>query len=196
MRPKLKLLLLLLLLLHLGYFAYNAITIHNFSKNYSEEKSDIAIVLGAAIQEGQLSPVFRERINHGIYLYNKKIVKQILLTGGYGKGENVSESAVAKKYALSQGVPADAILIEEVSKYTIQNLIESKKIIDSLHLKSALLVSDPYHMKRAMDLAKKLGVNCKSSPTKTTMFRSYGPKTGSLIYESFYYSIGRLAGYN
>lgn len=196
MRPKLKLLLLLLLLLNVCYFSYNGVMIDNFSKKYSEEKSDVAIVLGASIKGGKLSPVFRERINHGIYLYNQKIVNRLLLTGGFGKNQTIAESAVAKKYALSHGIPESAILTEEVSKYTFQNIIESKKIMDSLHIKSALLVSDPIHMKRAMDMAHKYNLNCKSSPTKTTMFRSFGPKMGFLIYESFYYSIGRLAGYN
>lgn len=186
----------LIVSLHIIFFVHNTITIHFYSYNYSEEKSDVAIVLGAKTSQGKLSPVFKERINHGIYLYQNKIVDKILFTGGFGKDETISESATAKKYALTQGVSETDILIEERSKYTFQNIIEAKKLMDSLQLKSALIVSDPYHMKRAMSFAEKENLNCKPSPTKTSMYKSFGPKLGSLLYESYYYSIGMLAGYN
>lgn len=52
------------------------------------------------------------------------------------------------------------------SKYTTENLEQSKQIMDSLGLKSALLVSDPLQMKRTIKLAKYYEIDCKSSPTK------------------------------
>ena len=193
---KYRQILLLILLVFLVFFITNAITIYNYSFEYSEEKSDAAIVLGAGTDNGQLSPIFKERINHSIYLFNENIVEIILLTGGYGVGQKQSDSEIAKQYLLSQDIPNEAIVIEEKSRYTIENLIESVQIMDSLGLKSALIVTDPLHMKRSIDLAKKLKINCKPSPTKTTMYRSFFPKTKSLIYEAFYYSIGQITGKN
>jgi len=173
----------------IGYFLLNSIRIYNYSFVYSENKSDVAIVLGAGTNDGKLSPVFKERINHSILLYNNGIVNKIILTGGFGKGQKQSDSQTAKYYAIEKGIPEENIIIEEKSKYTTENLEQSKQIMDSLGMKSALIVSDPLHMKRAIKLAENYGIVCKSSPTKTTMYKSTYPKIKQLLYETFYFSL-------
>ncbi|MEO1055088.1 MAG: YdcF family protein [Bacteroidota bacterium] len=180
----------------LSYFIINAVSIYNYSFKYSENKSDVAIVLGAGTSNGRISPVFAERINHSKYLYNKGLVKMIILTGGYGEGQKESDSEVAKKHLLNQGIPMNVILIEKRSRFTIENLEESKRIMDSLSFKSALIISDPLHMKRSMAMAEKVGINGQPSPTKTTMYRSFYPKAKSLIYETFYFSLREITGKN
>jgi len=179
----------LVLGLILAYFTINAIRIQSYSRIYFETKSDVAIVLGAGTYDGKLSPVFRERINHSIFLYNKGLVDKLLFTGGFGALQTQSDSQVAKHYALKCGIPENVILIEEKSEYTIENLSESKLILDSLGLKTILLVSDPLHMKRAMTLAESFDMICQPSPTKTTMYKSINSKVKSLLYETFYFSI-------
>jgi len=173
----------------IGYFLLNSIRIYNYSFVYSENKSDVAIVLGAGTNDGKLPPVFKERINHSILLYNNGIVNKIILTGGFGKGQKQSDSQTAKYYAIEKGIPEENIIIEEKSKYTTENLEQSKQIMDSLGMKSALIVSDPLHMKRAIKLAENYGIVCKSSPTKTTMYKSTYPKIKQLLYETFYFSL-------
>lgn len=119
-------------------------------------------------------------------------MKKLIFTGGVGKDQRTSDSKVAKIYAINKGVPASDILIEEVSEYTYQNLRESKKIMDSLELKSALLVSDPIHMKRSMTLAHIHNIPCASSPTRTSMYRNTSTKMKFLLYETFYFSIREI----
>jgi uncharacterized SAM-binding protein YcdF (DUF218 family) len=189
-----KRLITILALSFFAYFTFNAIRIYNYSKQYSEEKSDVAIVLGAAINDGVPSPVFRERINHSIYLYKKGVVGKIIYTGGLGKGQNQSESEVAKSYAISRGVKKDDIFIEEKSKFTVENLSEAKKIMDVNKLTSALLVTDPFHMKRGMMYAKNNNIQSKPSPTKTSMYKSKTPKFMQLMYESFFFSLSEPMG--
>jgi len=173
----------------LAYFLLNSIRIYKYSFIYFESKSDVAIVLGAGTNDGKLSPIFKERINHTILLYNKGIVDKIILTGGFGKGQKQSDSQTAKYYAIENGIPQNSIVIEEKSKFTTGNLQQSKQIMDSLGLKSALLVSDPLHMKRVIILAENYGINCKPSPTQTTMYKSFYPKVKQLLYETFYFSL-------
>lgn len=175
-----------------SFFIINAFRIHEYSKIYTQEKADVAIVLGAGTNNGNLSPVFRERINHAIYLYKKQLVNQIIFTGGYGTDQATSDSQIAKQYAIKMGVSPTDLIIEEKSRYTVENLIESKNIMDSLNYKTALLISDPLHMKRAMKMAEELGINCQPSPTQSSMYRSWGTKWRSLCYETFFYSIGLL----
>ena len=173
----------------IGYFLFNSIRIYNYSFVYYQNKSDVAIVLGAGTNDGKLSPIFKERINHSILLYNKGIVDKIIITGGFGKGQKQSDSRTGKYYAIEKGIPKENIIIEEKSKYTTENLEQSRQIMDSLGMKSALIVSDPLHMKRAIILAKIYEIDCKPSPTKTTMFKSTYFKAMQLLYETFYFSL-------
>ncbi|MGB1315507.1 MAG: YdcF family protein, partial [Chitinophagales bacterium] len=102
----------------------------------------------------------------------------------------------AKNYAIKNNVPKEAILIEEKSKYTIENLAEAKSIMDSLKFETALLVSDPLHMKRSISLAQKKKITCFSSPTETSMYKSRKTKLQFLIYETFYFTLGKISGRN
>ena len=95
-----------------------AISIWNYGKIDEKAPSDVAIVLGASVWEDGVSPVYRERINHAIALYEDGFVDYIILTGGFGKGSYKSDSQVAKEYALSQGIPEERRLIEEKSTIT------------------------------------------------------------------------------
>ena len=75
-------------------------------------EADVAIVLGAAVYSDRPSPVFEERIKHGIDLYRAGKVRRLLFTGGYGDGAQFAEATAAKSYALEMEVPPCAILIE------------------------------------------------------------------------------------
>ncbi|MGV6862655.1 MAG: YdcF family protein [Putridiphycobacter sp.] len=174
------------------YLIINAIRIHSYASVYSEKPSDVAIVLGAGTKDGKLSPVYKERVNHGIYLYAKGVIKKLILTGGVGKKQILSDSQVAKNYALKKGIPEKDILIEEQSKYTYENITASKKIMADFGYQTALLVSDPLHMKRAMKLAKVYDLQCESSPTKTSRFKSTYTKTKFLIYETMFFSLREI----
>ncbi|HBZ88491.1 MAG TPA: multidrug MFS transporter, partial [Erysipelotrichaceae bacterium] len=88
------------------------------------------------------------------------------------EGQEYSDSEVAKSYAISKGVNKNDILIEESSKTTLENLIYAKKLMNENNLKSALIVSDALHMRRAMLMAKDEGIDAYSSPTKTSMFKT------------------------
>jgi uncharacterized SAM-binding protein YcdF (DUF218 family) len=149
--------------------------------------ADVAIVLGAAISDGEVSPVYRERINHAINLYEEGTVDYIILTGGFGDGSFKSDSQVAKEYALSQGIPEESILIEEKSNITEENLEFSKEIMDENNLKTAIIVSDPLHMKRSMLMAEDYNINALSSPTTTSMYKSLKTKIPFLLREEFFY---------
>lgn len=60
--------------------------------------------------------------------------------------------------------------------------------------KSALIVSDLLHMKRSMAICEGIGIHVLPSPTPTTMYQLWKAKSRSLVYESFFYSLGRIVG--
>lgn len=174
------------------FLTFNSIRIYRYSFEYSEKKSDVAIVLGAGTNKGILSPVFEERINHGIYLYEKSLVRKIIFTGGKGKGQDISDSQIAKHYAIEKGVLENDILIDQYSNYTYENLTAAKRIMDTHDYTTALIVSDPLHMKRSMELAIATKIECEPSPTKTSMYRTIVPRFKFLMYETFFYSFGKI----
>lgn len=148
---------------------------------------DAAIVLGAATADGEVSPVYRERINHSIWLYQNGYVDYLIMTGGIGKGNETSDAYIAKQYAIEKDIPEQAILIEEQSTITEENLKYAKMIMDAHSMDTAIIVSDPLHMKRAMLMADDFGITAYSSPTPTTMYRSAKTQLPFLGREVFFY---------
>ena len=182
-----RLISLFLVLSILFYLIFTAISIVSYGKTDGKANSDVAIVLGAGTSNGEVSPVYRERINHGIWLYENDYVDYLILTGGIGEGNNASDAYIAKQYALSKSVPEQAIFIEEKSTITEENLENAKAIMDENSFDTAIIVSDPLHMKRAMLMAGDYGIDACSSPTPTTMYRSFKTKIPFLAREEFFY---------
>jgi vancomycin permeability regulator SanA len=77
MKRFVKLIIIGVLLAFTLFVAANAWSIYKYSKVDETRETDVAIILGAALTKDGVSPVFRERINHGIWLYNNKYVKNI-----------------------------------------------------------------------------------------------------------------------
>lgn len=149
-------------------------------------KSDCIIVLGAAVEGTTASPVFEERIRHGINLYKAGHAPKLIFTGGVGEGQIHSESSIGRSMAIQHGIPASDILIEENSRTTRQNLSEARVLMRRHQMNSAILVSDPLHMKRAMMMASDLDIVAASSPTQTSRYRSFKTKFRFLLREVYF----------
>lgn len=149
-----------------------AFEVYRFSQLDEARPADAAIVLGAAVFRDRPSPVLRERINHAIRLYENGTVERLIFTGGVGWGDSRSEAEVARQYALARGVPAEAILMETTSTNTIENLANAEQVGTDQGLQTYLIVSTPYHMRRAIAIAEDLGMEAYTSPTRTTRWIS------------------------
>jgi|SRR5688572_6222013 len=169
-----------------------AVRIYTYGNNVADVNGDAAIVLGAAVWGDEVSPVFRERINHSIDLYRTGKVRKIIFTGGQGNRDELTEAAEARQFALKNGIPEKDILIEEASHTTYENVINAKRLADAHGLKKVLIVSDPLHMKRAVAMAKDIGLEAYPSPTPTTRYQGWRSQLESLTHETYYY-IGYLA---
>lgn len=168
------------------FVAYLFCSIALFSTIDQKKTADAAIILGAAAWYKRPSPVFQERIRHGLWLYKNGYVRKLILTGGKSKNAPFSEAYVARRYAIKQNIPADDILIEEQSQTTRENLLNALAIMKKNGLKTALIVSDPMHMKRAMQIAADIGLTAWSSPTPTTRYESFRAKIHFLLQETWH----------
>lgn len=133
--------------------------------------ADAAVVLGAAAWGNKPSPVFRERIEHGITLYREGRVGKLVFTGGTPKAGYMTEAEVARRHALSRGIPADDILYENTSRDTLHNLLHTKTLLDGAGLDSVIIVSDPDHLARAAAMAHYAGLNFQTEATPSSRYQ-------------------------
>lgn len=175
------------LLLILAYVGGQLWDIHRVGHLDRDREADCAIVLGAAAWHDKPSPVLRERLNHAITLFQEKKVGALLLTGGFGEGADYAESKVGRDYCVAQGVPRDKIEVEPRSRNTIENLREARAIMAEEGWDSALLVSDPWHLKRARRMAHDLEMTVYVAGTPSTRFQSLEARTKFLFGEFIRY---------
>lgn len=181
---KLAVMILITAIVTLGYLA---VSIYFYKNDQIPNQADAAIVLGAEVWGEEPSPVFRERINHAINLYKNDKVSKIIFTGGQGNGKVETEAIVAKKYAILQGVIESDILTETQSRTTYQNLYYAKQVAQNHPGNQFFIVSDPLHMKRAMLMAKDLGLKAYPSPTPTTRYKTLNSQFPFLLREIYFY---------
>lgn len=192
MRKKLSLVFKFIIAPALLFVVLVAVRIYTYGNNVNDLEGDAAIVLGAAVWSEEVSPVFRERINHAISLYRKGKVRKIIFTGGQGNKDELTEAAAARRYAIENGIPGRDILVEQTSHTTYENVVNAKRVADANGLKRVLIVSDPMHMKRAVTMATDVGLEAYPSPTPTTRYQGWRSRMGSLAHETYYY-LGYLA---
>lgn len=149
-----------------------ALAIWRFGRRSSRRRADCVIVLGASVWGDQPSPVFRERIRHGMELLRRGQAPCLLFTGGRVMGRRHAEARVAADFARSHGVPDRMILLEDRSQTTYENLVEARRLMQEAGLRSALIVSDPLHLRRAILMGRRLGMQVFPSPTTTTRYLS------------------------
>ncbi|MTI47920.1 MAG: YdcF family protein [Firmicutes bacterium] len=179
-RKQKKRLIIIAMVIIISYVTYISFDIYQYGNIDEAMKADAAIVLGAATWGSKPSPVFEERIKHGIWLYENGYVNKLIFTGAKGEGSNFSEAEVAKNYAIDESVPSEDIFIEEKSTITQENLFYASKIVKNNDFSRVIIVSDPLHMKRAMLMAIDYGLNAYSSPTPTTKIKSIKNKLSFL----------------
>lgn len=181
-------------LLLLAYVGGQLWDIHRVGHLDRGRHAECAIVLGAAAWHDKPSPVLRERLNHAIDLYKNGNVQALILTGGYGKGADYAESEVGLKYCVKKGIPRSSIHAESQSLNTVDNLKEAKKIMSKMNWKEALLVSDPWHLKRARRMATDMKMDVYVSATTSTRFKSTGAKAKFLFGEFALYHCYLVTG--
>lgn len=123
------------------------------------QKKDVIIVLGyPAKKDGSVSPILRERINKAAKLYHEGIAEVIICTGA-AVANNYVEADVIAQTLIELGVPDCSIIREKLAKGTYENLVNSKKIMKDRGLRTAVIVSSPWHLRKASSYAFRLGID-------------------------------------
>lgn len=135
-------------------------------------QADAIVVLGAAQYNGKPSPVLQARLDYGISLYKKKLAPRMIFTGGVGVGDTLSEGEVSRRYAEKMGVPASAIMVEREGVTSAESVAAAAALMRDAKLRTALVVSDSYHMLRVELLARRAGIQPYRAPAPTPIDKS------------------------
>jgi uncharacterized SAM-binding protein YcdF (DUF218 family) len=132
------------------------------------QKADAIIVMGAAQYRGKPSPVLRARLDHAISLWQRGLAPIVVLTGGVGTGDTISEAAAGRVYAMAHAIPDSAILLENEGRSSSESLRSAIGILHDRRLTTAVVVSDPFHMLRLEVLGRRFGIDLYTSPALPT----------------------------
>lgn len=137
----------------------------------SEKKCSAILVLGCRVRGETPSAFLMERTKHGAELFKKGYGEYIIVSGGKGSGENISEAEAMKRILIEEGIPREKIIEESKSTSTAENLKFSSSIIKEKGFDDILIVSNEFHLRRASILAKKNNIKASYSGV---FVKSYG----------------------
>lgn len=126
--------------------------------------ADAILVLGAAEYRGRPSPVLQARLNHALFLYLKHMAPRVITTGGAGGDPVFTEGSVGRSYLSAHGVPPEAVVVEQEADTTAQSVAAVGEIMRRMNLRSAIVVSDGYHIFRVKKMLESTGIKVYGSP--------------------------------
>ncbi len=132
-------------------------------------KADCIIVFGALVRaDGTLSDMLRDRVEVGIRLYKEGVAEKLLMSGD-SENDDYDETSAMKKYAVEQGVPEADIICDPYGLSTYDSVWRAKNVYG---LKNAVLVTQKYHLYRALYISEKLGLSAIGAAADLDTYRN------------------------
>jgi len=178
----------LVLLVLVGYATFR---IWQQGERDERRPAGAVVVLGAAQYDGHPSPVFAARLDHAVALFLTGDYRYLVVTGGGADGDQTTEAAVARAYALERGVPDERILVEDRGRTTLESLEGVATILRGHDLWDAVFVSDRTHMLRVLRMADDLGIVAWGSPTPSSPTDAIPSRRAA----AYVHELGALAWY-
>ena len=138
---------------------------------------DVVVVHGAGLINGKVGPLLGSRIKGGIDAWRDEDalrpgVPLLVMSGGQGPDEPVSEARAMADYAIARGVPSERILLEDRSTTTRTNITCTRDLLAERGMvdPQVLLVTSSFHAVRTAILASDMGVPWAVAPARTAWF--------------------------
>lgn len=145
-----------------------SLIIYNGNKTDSE-KVDYLVVLGAGLWGDTPSLALQERLEESIKFINENPNIKVVLSGGQGPGETITEAEGMRRYLVSKGVNENILIKEEESKSTKENMQFTKKLLKNIDGRDNLsikIVTNNFHMFRAKLIARNNGFIAYGQPSE------------------------------
>ena len=168
------------------------------------------IVLGGAMESGQISARHlqpglndsAERMTAAIAIWRHNPQLKVVFTGGEGElmGSGPSEAQRARAFFVSQGMPDEAMILEDQSRSTWENAVFTARLPGIDNQKPWLLLTSAWHMPRSMATFQKMGWNVTAYPVDfrsggVTSLSSYSISGGAVRWELYLHEVIGLLSY-
>jgi len=158
-----------------GYVSFQFVSFVVYAFLYARlpvrRRADFVVVLGSGLLGGgQVPPLLASRLDRGMAVVNRMAGSPVLIvSGGKGSDEQVSEAAAMSSYLVSHGFPAERVVLEDQSRTTEENLTYTKAIMERLRPGGyrCVIVTSNFHVFRAAMLARRLRVNGQATGART-----------------------------
>lgn len=138
------------------------------AKENKTDDVDFVMILGAGLKGDRITATFKNRLDMGYdYLIKNQRVK-VIVTGGKGIGETITEAEAMKKYLVNKGIDENRIIMEDKATSTMENFKYSKKLLPlSTKKYSIMIVTSDFHLFRSKILARRNRFIPYGLPAKT-----------------------------
>lgn len=138
-----------------------------------KDKIDYIIVLGSGLNGDKVTPLLKSRVDKAVEYYKKNDNVKIVVSGGQGNDELISEAQAMANYLLSIGIDAKDIILEDKSTSTFENLLFSHQLIiedSQSNLNNIYFSTSNFHVLRTALYAKKLKINVEGIGAPTALY--------------------------
>lgn len=149
-----------LVILGILYFVFAEVLIAYNSSSQEDVEASYLIILGAGLHGSEVPPTLQERLLKGIEYLEKHPDTKVIVSGGQGFGEDITEGEAMERYLISKGIDAGRIIKEDKATSTMENFVFSKEILKKAEGKDItriVVITSDFHMLRAKMLARRAG---------------------------------------
>lgn len=148
-------------------------------RNLNQARSDAVVVLGAAVvAPGEPGSAMRRRVAHAVGVMRECAARHLVVSGGMVAAPP-AEAHLMRELALRQGVADAAIVVEDQSRNTFENAVYTGRIMRERHWRRVTIVTDAFHMRRALYVFRRLGLSVEGAPVPRPSTMSAGAWYGA-----------------
>ncbi len=139
-----------------------------------DKDADYMIVLGAQVNGTKVSKALKNRLDTAYEYAKENPFTKIIVSGGQGYKEEVTEAEAMKEYLVQKGIQENRIIKEEKSTSTNENILYSKKLVE--HAEYVVIVTNRFHLLRGVKIARRQlsqRVEGLGADTGTVLFLNY-----------------------
>lgn len=141
--------------------------LYMYGKYKDDIQCDVMIVLGAGLHGATISSALKRRLDTALHYVHKFPQTRIIVSGGQGKDESVSEAYAMQQYLMNHGIDETQIILEDTSTSTYTNFLNSKQVLGN-QIQEIIVCTCDFHMYRACRIARNMGFTPYRLPAKST----------------------------
>ncbi len=143
------------------------------------------LVFGKQLRQQRIDDDYRRRLLKAVELMQEDPARRLLLLGGSVAADQLSESAAGERFMLKQGVPQQALVREEQSQNTLENLRHARDLLHGHSDEPVALISNRYHLARIGTMAASLGIDHELCAAESRFLFSWR-QSPRLLMEAWY----------